>query len=204
MLRVTTHTQQSSPASSAADRVAVAAAGGLVPHPRWWQASRSCAVVLQSYLEDFREEIGVKRSDKSVAYTALNKDSHVLEVPESLGRKIPTTYTACAGKKGFRRYTSEDLQELAAGHAKTCQGLEAAQLSILSSITRSAFGEKREMWLQVCSLVQAACEGALSVQVSVGRNHIRTQWTLRVAPFLEESCISCAPVDASWHITYVT
>ena len=134
-----------------------------MPHPRLRQLSQSCAVMPQTYLEEFREEIGVKRSDKSVAYTALNKDSHVLEVPESLGRKIPTTYTACAGKKGFRRYTSEDLQELAAGHAKTCQGLEAAQLSILSSITKSAFGEKRDMWLQVCSLVQAACDGALSL-----------------------------------------
>lgn len=92
----------------------------------------------------------MKRSEQSVAFTSLNKDSHVLEVPEHLARQLPPTYTACAGKKGFRRFTSDELQELAARHADTCQGLEAAQLSILSSITRSAFGEKREMWLQVC------------------------------------------------------
>eukprot|EP00892_Ulva_mutabilis_P010533 jgi/Ulvmu1/7852/UM004_0083.1 len=124
---------------------------------------------LQSFLEDFREEIGVGRSDKSVCYIALNKDSHVLEVPEALAKQLPATYTACAGKKGFRRYMSEELQELAAVYAEKGKDVEVAQLNILARITRSAFGQKRNMWWKVSqacseldalmSLAQAALAG---------------------------------------------
>ena len=110
------------------------------------------AAVLQSFLEEFREEIGVKRHDKSVSYTALNKDSHVLEVPEELAKRVPSRYTACAGKKGVRRYMCDELQDLAASYTDTGKDVEAAQLSILSRITSSAFGQKRDMWLKVCSL----------------------------------------------------
>lgn len=84
-----------------------------------------------------------------MTYISLNKDSHVLEVAEDVAKKVPSSFNACAGKKGVKRFISDDLQDLNTQHAEALASVEAAQNSILSRITATSIGEKRTMWLEV-------------------------------------------------------
>jgi DNA mismatch repair ATPase MutS len=115
------------------------------------KAHSPCSRV-QEYLENFREQVGVARNSSKVCYVAMNKDSHVLEVPDDVAKKVPSSFNACAGKKGVKRFMSDELQDLSARHSDALLATEAAQNSILSRITASSIGEKREMWLEVCWL----------------------------------------------------
>ena len=104
---------------------------------------------VQEYLEDFREQLGVPRNNSNVCYVSMNKDSHVLEVPEDLAERVPNIFNACAGKRGVKRFLSDDLQDLNSRLNETQLAVEAAQNSILSRITASSIGDKRDMWLEV-------------------------------------------------------
>lgn len=107
---------------------------------------------VQKYLEDFREQVGVPRNSSKVCYVSMNKDSHVLEVPEDIAKRVSSSFNACAGKKGVKRFLSDALQDLNTRHSEALVDVEAAQSSILRRITASSIGDKRDMWLEVCSL----------------------------------------------------
>jgi DNA mismatch repair protein MSH6 len=101
---------------------------------------------MQAYLEEMREALG---GGRSVCYVSLNKDSHVLEVPEELARKVPDAFTACAGKKGVKRYVSAELTALTTRRADALAAIDSAQACILSRFAATTIADKRSVWLQV-------------------------------------------------------
>jgi hypothetical protein len=105
---------------------------------------------LQEYLRGFRETLGLSRTSDEVSYVSVMKDSHVLEVPENLAKKVPADFHAMAAKKGVRRYGSDELTELVAQRAARLKAVELAQLSILQTLV-ARFAENQRIWLQVCS-----------------------------------------------------
>jgi MutS family domain IV len=143
----------------------------------------------------------VTRNDKKVCYVSVNKDSHVLEVPDDVAKKVPSSFNACAGKKGVKRFTSDELQDLSSRHNDTLLAIEAAQNSILSRITASSIGDKREMWLEVCCL---ATTGSLSL-CALGDQHHIEQMREETFYLLPARCLSllsyrqCLSLDLDSH-----
>lgn len=70
-----------------------------------------CVVFLlfQDYLQQVRRELDCR----AIKYIPLNKESHVLEVPDDSCR-VPSSYSLVGHRKGFKRYSSGDLKELVA------------------------------------------------------------------------------------------
>ena len=100
------------------------------------------------------------RNSSKVCYVSMNKDSHVLEVPEDVDKRVPNSFNACAGKKGFKRFLSDNLQDLNSRHNEALLAVEAAQNSILSRITASSIGDKRDMWLEVRYAMLEPCHAS--------------------------------------------
>lgn len=103
---------------------------------------------MQEYLDEFCEALGQPRGTPDVKYVSVHKDSHVLEVPERLAKKVPSDFHAMAAKKGVKRFSSSALAALVAARAAALEGVEQAQLSILQRLT-GRFAERKAMWLQV-------------------------------------------------------
>jgi DNA mismatch repair protein MSH6 len=107
--------------------------------------------VVQEYLETFRESLGLPKTSSDISYVSVNKDTHVLEVPERFSKKVPVDFHACAAKKGVKRYSSTRLEELVAARKAKLEAVELAQLNILQVLV-ARFVKHKDMWLQVCPL----------------------------------------------------
>lgn len=62
---------------------------------------------MQDYLKQVRRELDCR----AIKYISLNKESHVLEVPDDSCR-VPSSYSLVGHRKGFKRYSSDELKEL--------------------------------------------------------------------------------------------
>jgi DNA mismatch repair protein MSH6 len=68
---------------------------------------------------------------RSVNYVSVNKDSHVLEVPEAACGSVPPVLLLVGQKKGFKRYSSEELKELVAARQAREEEREAVESGVL-------------------------------------------------------------------------
>lgn len=64
---------------------------------------------LQRHLRDVQSRVG------SVKYVQVMSTSHLYEVPDSCAGKIPGDWELAGTRKGFKKYTSEELKDLVSG-----------------------------------------------------------------------------------------
>lgn len=110
---------------------------------------------MQEYLAEFRQSLGLARSHKDVTFVSVNRDSHVLEVPEQHASKVPDEFHAMTAKKGCKRYSSDALQALVERRKAALDAVELAQNDILTNLC-AKFAEQKLMWLQVCRAAMLA------------------------------------------------
>lgn len=68
---------------------------------------------------------------RSVTYTSLQKESHVLEVPEAAAGRMPSSFSLVGHRKGFKRYSSSELQGLVADKAAAEEERERVEAGVL-------------------------------------------------------------------------
>jgi DNA mismatch repair protein MSH6 len=68
---------------------------------------------------------------RAVSYVSVNKDSHVLEVPEAACASVPPVLLLVGQRKGFKRYSSEELKELVAARQAREEEREAVEAGVL-------------------------------------------------------------------------
>jgi hypothetical protein len=83
--------------------------------------------VIQAYLSRVRKQLDCR----SVSYVSVNKDSHVLEVPEAACGSVPPVLLLVGQRKGFKRYSSEELKELVAVRQTREEEREAVESGVL-------------------------------------------------------------------------
>lgn len=109
---------------------------------------------------------------RSVSYTSLNKESHVLEVPESAAGRMPSSYSLVGHRKGFKRYTSEELKELVADKQAAEEDREKVQAGVLR-VSRGRYGwyaqgGGRQYWALDCQgAMLRLCKGPCWCPVAV-------------------------------------
>lgn len=64
--------------------------------------------LLQEYLQHIRKQFRCR----DISYITLNKESHVLEVPDGVADAMGESFDMVGHRKGFRRYMTEELKEL--------------------------------------------------------------------------------------------
>ncbi|KAF6259292.1 muts domain V-domain-containing protein [Scenedesmus sp. NREL 46B-D3] len=102
---------------------------------------------LPAYLSRVRKQLDCR----AISFVSVNKDSHVLEVPETACGSVPPVLLLAGQKKGFKRYSSEELQGLVAARQAREEEREAVQSGVLQALER-LFVSHSELW---CSAIEA-------------------------------------------------
>eukprot|EP00879_Flechtneria_rotunda_P025746 GHRR01027386.1.p1 GENE.GHRR01027386.1~~GHRR01027386.1.p1 ORF type:complete len:1037 (+),score=479.42 GHRR01027386.1:1366-4476(+) len=103
---------------------------------------------LQSYLTKVHRELACQ----TIQYTSLNKESHVLEVPDAAATAIPSSYCLVGHRKGFKRYSSDRLKELVAARQAAEDNREKVEAGVLQSLER-LFVSHHELWVSAIEAV---------------------------------------------------
>ena len=98
---------------------------------------------LDSYLDEVRSTIPT--GGKLIKLISLQKDPYVIEAPDHI--KVPSTWSSVQGKKGVKRYMTDELQRLTATMALAKEEKEVAQTKILQNIM-AKFAEHKTVWLE--------------------------------------------------------
>ncbi|CAL8470971.1 g10513 [Coccomyxa elongata] len=105
---------------------------------------------LAQHLKDVRKKLGCS----GITYVSLNKDSHLLDIPDSAADGVPSSYELVGQKKGWKRYRSPRLAELVQDLARAQEDREAALSGILQGVVRR-FAREHAAWE---AAVQAVAE----------------------------------------------
>jgi len=97
---------------------------------------------LDDYLTSLQS--GIRNGSKSLKYTSLNKEPYVLEAPDTV--EVPSSWESIQGKKGFRRYMTDELKTLSTSMSRAIEEKEVAQTQILQNIMKR-FASYKNMWL---------------------------------------------------------
>jgi hypothetical protein len=117
---------------------------------------------------------------RSVSYTSLNKESHVLEVPEASAGRMPSCYSLVGHRKGFKRYSSSELQGLVADKAAAEEERERVEAGVL----RVGGGEELGGWYQ-------GLRQHHRCRLSTRGSCTRRNWALGAAPM--SCCLAMLP-----------
>ena len=99
---------------------------------------------LQSWLRDARATLG-GGADSGISLVSVNKDTHVLEIPDRFVSKIPGSWSREGTRKGFERFDSPDLAELRKERADAEEAREDALGNVLRTFIRT-FCEEWPRW----------------------------------------------------------
>lgn len=151
---------------NAADWEEAESSGRVVPAPgvdpcfdTAQQAVHDAEAALEDYIEDVRAQL---KTGKEVKYASLNRETHVIEVPDSL--TVPRDWESMQGKKGVKRYMSAELRELVNARAAALDDKDKAQTGILQGILRK-FSENQAMWSAAVDAV-AQLDALMSLAVA--------------------------------------
>ncbi|KAL6768798.1 MSH6 [Auxenochlorella protothecoides x Auxenochlorella symbiontica] len=130
-----------------------------------FDAATRAIVAADAALDDYLEEVkGLLKTRAGVTYVSLNKDSHVLQLPESV--TTPASWEPMTAKKGVRRYTNTQLRALVKRREAAHEARVVAQAGILVALLRR-FAEHQGVWSAAveCS---AQLDALLSLAVAAG------------------------------------
>lgn len=133
----------------AADWEAAAQQGRVVPNsgvdPAFdaaVDAVRAAEQALQDYLKSARRQLG---AGSEVSFSNQGGNTHLVEVPESLVGKVPGSWSLAGNRKGFRKYSTPEQQELVRQLGLAEGQKEKAMGGILARIVHG-FVQHRARW----------------------------------------------------------
>ena len=103
---------------------------------------------LASWLEEARKQLGGHKTE--VCFVSANKDTHLVEVPDRLASKVPHDWVREGKRKGFERFTCEDLEPLRAQRALAEEAREEALAGVFRRIV-AKFCENAPTWQAAAS-----------------------------------------------------
>lgn len=118
---------------------------------------------LTKHLKEQRKLLG----DTSITYVTVGKETHLLEVPESLQGNIPQSYELRSSKKGFFRYWTPNIKKLLAELSLA----ESEKESSLKSILKRLIGKFCEHHLQWRQLVSAIAELDVLISLAIASDY---------------------------------
>eukprot|EP00877_Chromochloris_zofingiensis_P003836 jgi/Chrzof1/13453/Cz07g33220.t1 len=105
------------------------------------EAVQAAEQALQEYLQHIRKQFRCR----DISYITLNKESHVLEVPDGVADAMGESFDMVGHRKGFRRYMTEELKELVKDLA-AAQDMREKALGGILQILEQRFVAKKDLW----------------------------------------------------------
>ncbi|KAG2440549.1 hypothetical protein HYH02_010133 [Chlamydomonas schloesseri] len=112
---------------------------------------------LQEHLKELRSRFNCRE----LTYVSVNKDSHLLEVPEALANKLGGEFHLCGNRKGYKRFTSNKLKALVAQREEAAEAKETALSSILARLVVK-FVAHKALWVGLVEAL-ADCDALMSL-----------------------------------------
>ncbi|GMH33654.1 hypothetical protein BSKO_01488 [Bryopsis sp. KO-2023] len=114
---------------------------GIVPgYDQAKKAEKRAKADLDAYLQKLRSIIGGQ-----IKYVSVNKESHLIEVPDSLLKRVPGDFNLTAQRKGFKRYMSDELRELVNNLDASQADLEKEMANLLQGLVKK-FASQHQLW----------------------------------------------------------
>jgi len=98
---------------------------------------------LASWLDAARATLGGHKTD--VVFVSANKDTHLVELPDRLASKVPSHWVREGKRKGYERFTCDDLVPLREARVEAQEAREAALAGVFRRIV-STFCEDAARW----------------------------------------------------------
>ncbi|EFJ45822.1 hypothetical protein VOLCADRAFT_105835 [Volvox carteri f. nagariensis] len=102
---------------------------------------------MQDYLKELRQRFG-----RDVNLVSVNKDSHLVEVPDSVAGKLGGEFHLVGNRKGYKRFTGNRLKALVADLDRVMERKEAVLSSILTRLLVK-FVSHKALWVAVVEAV---------------------------------------------------
>ena len=96
---------------------------------------------LDDYLRNLKATLGTK----DVQYVSLNKDTHIINVPDKYTTKVPRKFEKCSKIKGFTRYSSPELRDIVS-KLETAKESRIAALECLLKEIIKRFLQEQGLW----------------------------------------------------------
>ncbi|EIE20176.1 hypothetical protein COCSUDRAFT_18682, partial [Coccomyxa subellipsoidea C-169] len=122
--------------------------GRVIPHPGAEAAFDNAdarVAAVEAEFEQHLKEVKKKLGCSSISYVSVNKDSHLLDIPDSAAGSVPSSYELVGQKKGWKRYRSPRSADLVRDHTAAQEEREAALSTILQGVVRR-FAREHAVW----------------------------------------------------------
>ncbi|XP_057966669.1 DNA mismatch repair protein MSH6 isoform X2 [Malania oleifera] len=137
------------------DWVEASDSGRIIPHEGVDAEYDSACEAVKEVENSFKKHLKEQRKllgDSSINYVTVGKESHLLEVPESLRGTVPRNYELRSSKKGFFRYWNADIKRLLGELSQAESEKESKLKSILQRLI-GRFCEHHNEWRQLVSAI---------------------------------------------------
>ena len=104
---------------------------------------------LESWLERARVDLGGHKTE--VCFVNANKDTHLVEVPDRLASKVPQHWVREGKRKGFERFTCDELVPLRADRESATEAREEALAGVFKRVV-AKFCEHASAWRDAASV----------------------------------------------------
>lgn len=104
---------------------------------------------LASWLERARVDLGGHKTE--VCFVNANKDTHLVEVPDRLAAKVPQHWVREGKRKGFERFTCDELVPLRADRESATEAREEALAGVFKRVV-AKFCEHASAWRDAASV----------------------------------------------------
>jgi DNA mismatch repair protein MSH6 len=193
--------------SGAADWEEARATGKLVPSPGVdpaYDVAMDASTAVQEDLDSYLKEVRQSLECNAIRYVSLNKESYVLEVPDTLRTAVPHDWYPLQGKKGAKRYSTARLKQLVARSDQAAEAVDEARKGMLKAIC-ATFARFASVWKAAIGAVSVAdCLMGLAARAASGGDRMSRPRILTLTSQCVFKAIALGhPVEASLDVNFV-
>ena len=124
-------------------------------------AIRQADANLENWLDEARALLQCQKSE--LQFVTVMRDTHIIEIPDRLSRRVPDTWTREGKRKGFERFSCSAVDSLREARANAIEAKETAMEGVMKSLIVKFRANWREWRLATECIAEVDALGALAV-----------------------------------------
>ena len=125
------------------------------------EAIRQADARLENWLDEARALLQCQKSE--LQFVTVMRDTHIIEIPDRLSRRVPETWTREGKRKGFERFSCETVDPLREARANAIEAKETAMEGVMKGLISKFRAKWREWRLATECIAEVDALGALAV-----------------------------------------
>ena len=125
------------------------------------EAIRQADAKLENWLDEARALLQCQKSE--LQFVTVMRDTHIIEIPDRLSRRVPEMWTREGKRKGFERFSCETVDPLREARANAMEAKETAMEGVMKGLILKFRANWREWRLATECIAEVDALGALAV-----------------------------------------